>query len=147
MDRQDSQLRVLLVEDSEDDRFFFQHAFNRAELNARLYIAKDGLEAIEFLKTEAAVAGGPNFPDVVFLDLKMPELDGFDVLRWMHDQSLLALMKVYVLSGSDEPKDIELAKQLGAKKYLVKHVKAQLLRDLLGAPVGSPEHNPQVPKT
>ncbi len=124
-------LKVLLVEDLEDDRFFFQHALEHSNLNAELFIAKDGLEAVEFLKSESKVPSRPRFPDVVFLDLKMPEFDGFDVLRWMNRESLLNQTKVYVLSGSDEPRDIQLAKELGAVSYFVKHIKAPALNALL----------------
>jgi CheY-like chemotaxis protein len=123
-------LNVLLVEDSEDDRFFFGHAFERAECDAFLATARDGIEAIEFLRTQAQVPDRPGFPDFIFLDLKMPECDGFDVLRWMKENSLLELTKVFVLSGSSEPQDIQLAKELGACEYLVKPVRFNLLRQI-----------------
>ena len=125
-------LNVLLVEDSEDDRFFFEHAFKRADCAAtNLFIAKDGIEAIEFLKQEAIDPSGPRFPHVLFLDLKMPECDGFDVLRWMKSQGLLPRVKVFILSGSSELQDVQMARELGAREYLVKPVKFQQLRQLL----------------
>jgi len=131
-------LNVLLVEDSEDDAFFFRHAFERAECDARLSTARDGIEAIEFLRTQAEVADRHGFPDFIFLDLKMPECDGFDVLRWMKETSLLARTEVYVLSGSSEPQDIQLAKELGAREYLVKPVRFNLLRQILRGETLSP---------
>jgi CheY-like chemotaxis protein len=130
MDGKPEQLNVLLVEDSEDDRFFFGHAFERADCDARLSTAQDGIEAIEFLRAQAQVADRLGFPDFIFLDLKMPECDGFDVLRWMKENSLLKLTKVFVLSGSSEPQDMQLAKELGACEYLVKPVRFNLLRQI-----------------
>ncbi|HZR21395.1 MAG TPA: response regulator [Verrucomicrobiae bacterium] len=131
MDDKRERLNVLLVEDSEDDRFFFRHAFERADCDASLFTVQDGIEAIEFLKTQARVGDRAGFPDFIFLDLKMPECDGFDVLRWMKDNSVLELTKVFVLSGSSEPQDIQLAKELGACEYLVKPVRFNLLRQIL----------------
>jgi CheY-like chemotaxis protein len=124
---------VLLVEDSEDDRFFFVHAFNRAECHAQLYTVSDGIEAIQFLTKEARVNEHSRFPEFIFLDLKMPECDGFDVLRWMKENSLLERVKVFVLSGSAEPQDVQLAKELGAREYLVKPIRHHLLQRLVKA--------------
>jgi CheY-like chemotaxis protein len=124
-------LKVLLVEDSEDDRFFFQHAFTRAQCDAQLSMAKDGIEGIELLQKSVQSSEGFAHPDVIFLDLKMPDCDGFDVLRWMRDHALLETIKVYVLSGSSEPQDISLARELGATDYLVKPIKHTRLQQLL----------------
>lgn len=124
-------LNVLLVEDSEDDRFFFEHAFKRAQSNAQLYIAKDGIEAIEILQCAKTVAGRPPCPQVMFLDLKMPECDGFDVLRWMKEHSLIEAVKVFILSGSSEAQDMELARELGAIDYFVKPLRFGQLQQLL----------------
>lgn len=131
METKEKKINVLLVEDSEDDRFFFEHAFNRAQLHANLFTVRDGIEAIEFLQTEAKSIDRARFPDCVFLDLKMPEFDGFDVLRWMRDHSLLESIKVFVLSGSSEPQDIRLAKELGARDYLVKPIRYTGLQQVL----------------
>ena len=124
-------LNVLLVEDSEDDRFFFEHTFKLAESDARLFVTKDGIEAIEFLQNEAQRSDGSNYPKVMFLDLKMPDCDGFDVLRWMKEHSPPERIQVYVLSGSSEPQDVELAQRLGAVDYLVKPLRLNRLKELL----------------
>jgi CheY-like chemotaxis protein len=133
MEKKGDSPNVLLVEDSEDDRFFFKYAFKRAELGAHLFTAQDGIEAIEFLKKEAGTAARSRFPQFVFLDLKMPECDGFDVLRWMKEHSLLERTSVFVLSGSAEPQDVQLAKELGASEYLVKPIRHTILRQVLQA--------------
>ena len=127
----DKALNVLLVEDLEDDRFLFDYAFKKARLTARLFTAHDGIEALDFFQKKGRFGDEVPSPDIVFLDLKMPECNGFEVLRWMKDRSLLQNIKVYVLSGSSEPQDIALARELGARDYLVKPITSQLLQELL----------------
>jgi|SRR5687768_8823094 len=133
MSGRDESLNVLLVEDSEDDRYFFDHAFHRAQLKAKLFVANDGQEVIDFFQHQGRFAAPDRFPrpDVVFLDLKMPGHSGFDVLRWMREHRLLPAVKVIVLSGSDEPQDIQLCRELGAEEYIVKPIDTALIRKLL----------------
>ena len=133
MTKTDTSLNVLLVEDSADDRFFFQHAFERAGTQAKLFIVSDGFDALDYLENKGRFADAAHFPrpDIVFLDLKMPGRSGFDVLRWMAERSLLGRIKVIVLSGSDEPQDAEKSRQLGAHDYIVKPIDSARLQQLL----------------
>ncbi len=134
MSNTDTILNVLLVEDSDDDRYFFEHALKRAgAAKTRLCIANDGLEAIQFFENKGRFADPRAFPqpDVVFLDLKMPGRNGFEVLRWLNEHSRLKSTKVIVLSGSAEPQDMEMARKLGAQDYLVKPVTVDRLQELL----------------
>jgi len=100
-----------------------------------LFTANDGLEAIDYFQNQGRFISSQQFPqpDIMFLDLKMPGCDGFDVLRWMKERSLVTQVKVLVLSGSSEPQDMALARELGAQDYLVKPVTSQQLRPLLAA--------------
>src|SRR5258705_7126547 len=96
---------VLLVDDSEDDRFFFGLALKSAAATAHLVCAEDGEEAIEYLGHAGDFknpAESPQ-PDYMFLDLKMPRRDGFEVLEWMARNSLEGRFPIIVLSGSHEP--------------------------------------------
>jgi two-component system, response regulator len=129
----DKVLNILLVEDSEDDRFFFQHAFDRARVNAKLFVVNDGLEALDYLQSKGSFADPHQSPrpDIVFLDLKMPRRNGFEVLEWMQERSLLDCVKVIVLSGSHEPQDMEQCRKLGARDYVVKPIDAERLQQLL----------------
>jgi two-component system response regulator len=68
---------------------------------------------------------------VVFLDIKMPKLDGFETLRWIRKQEALKALPVFVLSGSDEPRDVRRATELGATRYVVKHPPAEVFARLL----------------
>ena len=121
---------VLLVEESEDDAFFFERTLQKAGRIGCVQRAADGAEAIAFLRT--ALAGPPEkLPRVVFLDLKMPVLNGFEVLEWMATEPFPPEMRVIVLSGSDHHEDRSRAAQLGATDYLVKPVRVRDLQKLL----------------
>ena len=121
---------VLLVEDSDDDAFFFERAFEKAGTTCSLQRAVDGAEAVDFLRKALA---GPreNLPRVVFLDLKMPLLNGFEVLEWIATEQIPREMRVIVLSGSDDQRDKSRAAQLGATDYVVKPVRIADLQRLL----------------
>jgi DNA-binding response OmpR family regulator len=128
-------MNVLLVEDLEDDRFIFQRTLKIIRPDVTLYTAHDGLEAIDYFQNRGRFDDGQFFPkpDVMFLDLKMPGCNGFDVLRWMKERSLVDSVKVLVLSGSSEPQDMALARELGARDYLVKPITSEQLGRLLTA--------------
>lgn len=105
---------ILLIEDSEDDVFIFQRALKDARIGNPVQVASHGEQAIEQL------SGGGSLPFIVFLDLKLPYIDGFDVLRWIRKQPHLDSIPVVVLTSSDEERDHSTAYQLGARSYIVK---------------------------
>ncbi len=121
---------ILLVEDSEDDAFFFERALEKAGTTCSLQRAADGAEAVNFLRDALAGPQG-KLPKVVFLDLKMPFLNGFEVLEWIATEQLPREMRVIVLSGSDHHEDRSRAAQLGATDYLVKPVRVGDLQRFL----------------
>jgi CheY-like chemotaxis protein len=123
-------LNILLVDDSEDDRYFFERTLRRLGRNTRLFIAEDGDAAITFLENSAQPACEHPMVDIIFLDLKMPGRNGFDVLRWMNEKPFRSV-KVIVLSGSQQPADIKLAKDLGAHGYMVKPATPESLSEWL----------------
>lgn len=119
-------VRILLVEDSEDDLFFFKRSLKQTGVDAQLVHQPDGRSAVEYL--ERVLAGNESMPDLMFLDLKMPAFTGFEVLEWIAQRSLLRLLPVAVLSGSEQPGDVERALALGATAYFVKPILVQQLR-------------------
>jgi CheY-like chemotaxis protein len=119
-------LRILLVEDSDDDLFFFKRALKQTGAIAHLVHQSDGRAAIAYL--ERVLGGDEPTPDLMFLDLKMPALTGFEVLEWIGQQNLLPRLPVAVLSGSEQPGDVERALALGATAYFVKPILVQQLR-------------------
>src|SRR5688572_32912528 len=90
---------VFLAEDSEDDAFFFQRALRKADTGCSLLRAENGKVAIELLK-ESRSAG--EAPILIFLDLKMPVLSGFEVLEWLRFSDFERAPRVIVLSGSND---------------------------------------------
>ena len=113
---------ILLAEDSEDDVILIERAFRKAKVTAPLKIVRDGEEAICYLSGFARFADRAQFPlpDLVLLDLRLPNRDGFEVLGWIKDQPELKKLPVIVLTQSDRIKDANEAYQLGAYSFLIK---------------------------
>lgn len=129
---------VLLVEDSPDDAYFFQRALARARVPCSVKHVLNGREAVDLLA--AASASGAQLPDLIFLDLKMPVMSGFDVLEWLQKQPFAAKLRVFVLSGSNQQYDRERAQSFGASDYLVKPISSEELAGRLRS-VASKERN------
>jgi CheY-like chemotaxis protein len=125
--------RVLIAEDDPTDIFLLQRAFAVAEVPAILHVVRDGQEAIDYLEGEASYGDrqAHPLPDLLLLDLKMPKLNGFDVLSWLKRQPGLKRLLVTVLTSSDQPQDINRAYDLGANSYLLKPHSSQELSDLV----------------
>jgi CheY-like chemotaxis protein len=111
----------LLVEDNADDVFFMQRAFKRAGLENPLQIVTNGDQAIAYLSGDSEFADRKKypFPNMIFLDLKLPGRDGFDVLTWLR-QEKMSDVPVAVLTSSPEEVDRRRARLLGAEAYLLK---------------------------
>jgi CheY-like chemotaxis protein len=124
---------ILAAEDDPTDAYFFQRAFKRAGLPVLLHFVRDGQEVIDYLQGEGQFAdrAAHPLPQLVLLDLKMPRLDGFEVLEWMRQQPGFNDLQVVIFSSSDEPKDINRAYGLGANWYLVKPHSMEELTDLV----------------
>src|SRR5690349_10297660 len=102
--------KILLVEDSEDDAFFFDLALERSGWPCDRDHIIDGAQAIEYIDQAWKTA---TVPDVIFLDLKLPVLTGFEVLEWIAEQNFRPRLNVVILSGSDHHSDIVRARALG----------------------------------
>jgi CheY-like chemotaxis protein len=121
---------VLLAEDSEDDAFLFQHTFSKSNVSCGLHCVTNGAEAVEFLKN-AAKDSSHSSGVILFLDLKMPVLNGFEVLEWIGTQAFNFPLQVIVLSGSEHEMDKTRAAQLGAGEYIVKPIRPAHLQHIL----------------
>jgi CheY-like chemotaxis protein len=126
-------LKILLVEDSPDDVFFFRRAVSKAGILAETQVAADGLEAIHYLTNQRQGADpAKNAPaGVMFLDLKLPHVNGFEVLEWVRDHPELPTPPIIVLTSSDEPQDRDRATSLGASLFLTKPPAVEQLREAL----------------
>lgn len=114
---------MLLAEDDEHDVFFMQRAFGRAGVTQPIMAVNNGQEAIQYLHGEGNFADRSKYPAprLVLLDLKMPLVDGFEVLSWIREQpGLREWLPVLVLSSSAQEADVKKALALGAHEYLVK---------------------------
>jgi len=112
---------AFLVDDSEDDRLFMQLILKRSSKLVVIGEARDGQEAIDYLKGEGVFSNRQIYPmpDVLLLDLKMPGKNGYDVLQWLKTQSFNDLT-VVVVSGSWLAEDISKSLALGAHGYFKK---------------------------
>lgn len=115
---------VLLVEDDQDDIDVTLRAFRRAGLGD-VAVARDGVEALDYLRD-----GARPLPRVVFLDLRMPRLDGFEVLRRARGEPRTALLPIVVLTSSTEPGDLAAAYQAGANSYVRKAIDVDRFDDV-----------------
>jgi CheY-like chemotaxis protein len=113
---------ILLVEDDDNDVYFMKRAAQQAGILHSLQVAQDGQEALDYLGGLREYADRQRFPlpYLVLLDLKLPRVMGFEVLKWIRQQPELRTSIVIVLSSSELGPDIERAYQLGANSYLVK---------------------------
>jgi CheY-like chemotaxis protein len=113
---------ILLAEDREDDITLILKAFAKAQVCNPLQIVRDGEEAIAYLRGEGKYANRDEFPlpALVLLDLKMPKVDGFEVLKWLRQQPGLSALRVVVLTSSDAIRDVNTAYHLGANSFMVK---------------------------
>ncbi len=110
---------ILLVEDNPMDVDLTKRAFARRKLSNPLHIARDGEEALQWIPRWEA--GEPR-PVIILLDLKLPKVDGLEVLRQLKAHPLCRTIPVAMLTSSDEDRDIETAYQLGVNSYIVKPV-------------------------
>ncbi|HEX4265566.1 MAG TPA: response regulator [Verrucomicrobiae bacterium] len=128
-----SQPVILLAEDDENDIFFMRRALQKADVNCPLYVTRDGKEALDYLGGAGPFADREHYPipALMFLDLKMPFLNGFDVLEWIHSQSSLKDIPVVILTSSAEDRDRKKAAQLGAKAYCVKPPTHEMVKEMM----------------
>ncbi len=113
---------ILLAEDDENDVFLMGRAFDRAGIPNPLIVVHNGQEAIDYLggKGKFADRAKHPMPGLLLLDLKMPWMDGFDVLAWLRGQPQFNTLPVVVLTSSKLQADIDKSRDLGVYDYRVK---------------------------
>lgn len=124
MNRQWRAVRVLFVDDSSMDVELALDAFRQANLTDRVEVVSGGQEALDYLFGAGRYSDRVRYPlpDVVLLDLKMPVIDGFEVLRRVKSTPVLRRIPVVVLTSSREEGDRALSYDIGANSYLVKPI-------------------------
>jgi CheY-like chemotaxis protein len=112
---------VVLVEDDENDLVLMNRAFSRARVEHPLLVAHNGEEAIALLKSDTDTGEGKTLlPSLLITDLKMPKLNGFELLIWLQTQPQFHQIPKLILSSSVLEEDLQKSLQLGATAYLVK---------------------------
>ncbi|OYV74980.1 MAG: two-component system response regulator [Chromatiales bacterium 21-64-14] len=111
---------ILLVEDNPDDEALTLRAFRKNNICNRVVVARDGVEALDYLLKLSP--GAPGMPAVVLLDLKLPKVDGLEVLRRIRAHESIRLLPVVILTSSREEQDLAASYSLGANSYVRKPV-------------------------
>ena len=112
---------ILVAEDDPDDRFLIEQAFKTSGLINRLFFVEDGEELLDYLLgREKFAANGPNVPECLLLDLKMPRKDGREALWEIRQNPEFANLRILVLSTSDSENDKQYCAELGVSGYVTK---------------------------
>lgn len=128
-------LVILVAEDDPNDLELLRHVVNENGVEVNFQSAQDGEQVIDYLKAQRQFAdrAAHPIPDIIVLDLKMPRVNGFEVLEWLRQQPALASIPVIILSGSGLESDIREAYRLGANTYFTKPGQLAELRKIVSS--------------
>ena len=114
---------ILLVEDNPDDEILTIRAFRRSGIGNKIVVARDGVEALDYLLgTGKRVGDGPLAPQLVLLDLNLPLIDGLEVLRRFREDTAGKMLPVVLLTSSREQRDLIAGYKLGCNSYVRKPI-------------------------
>jgi CheY-like chemotaxis protein len=124
------ELDILLVEDNQDDMDLALHALNREKLANNIFVARDGEEALDFLfcRGRFAQRSFEHPPKLVLLDLKLPKVDGMEVLKQVKSDPRTKTIPVVIMTSSKEERDLVSGYNLGANSYIQKPVDFEQFR-------------------
>jgi two-component system response regulator len=129
-----SEIEILLVEDNPDDIDMTLRALRKANIVNHIKVARDGAEALEFIFGDGTQAANhlDEVPKLILLDLKLPKIDGFEVLKRIKGDPRTKKIPVVVLTSSREQQDVVETYQLGVNSYIVKPVNFESFVDAVG---------------
>lgn len=120
------QAEILIVEDDPNDARLLMRVMRKSNLADKTLFMKDGAEALDFLFNQ-----GSNMPKVIFLDLKMPRVDGIEFLSRLRSDSRTKQTPVVILTGSKEERDLKNAYSLGIASYVTKPIRFEQVASLM----------------
>lgn len=124
---------VVYAEDDENDVFFMERAFSKLKLRGALHVVSNGREAVDYLAGAFAYADRSKYPlpDILLLDVKMPEMSGLEVLKWARAQPEFQALPIVLFTSSTQRTDIETSREYRASAYLVKPSNSENLEMLV----------------
>jgi CheY-like chemotaxis protein len=122
---------ILLVEDNDADAELALRAFRRRKISSPVYVARDGEEALDYVERRGAFAEDAPIPSVILLDLRIPKVDGLEVLHQLKQHPIYRNIPVVVLTTSAEDRDVRRAYELGAASYIVKPVEFEKFQEVV----------------
>jgi len=127
-------VEILLVEDNADDEELTLRALKKVNLVNHIHVVRDGAEALDYIFCTGAYAHRTieNDPKLIFLDLKLPKVDGLEVLQRIKSDERTRVIPVVVLTSSREERDIVESYQLGVNSYMVKPVDFEQFMQAVG---------------
>jgi len=125
------ELDILLVEDNQDDMDLALHALRREKLANHIFVARDGEEALDFLFCRGTFAqrSFERPPKLVLLDLKLPKVDGMEVLKQVKSDPRTKTIPIVIMTSSKEERDLVVSYHLGANSYIQKPVDFDQFRE------------------
>ena len=126
------QAPILVVEDNENDAMLIGRGLTNACIPNPKHFVKTGEEAVHYLQGVELYSDRKRYPlpALILLDLKLPGMDGFEVLKWIRSQHQFRELRVLVLTCSSEVRDVNRAYQLGANSFLIKPLEFESVRAL-----------------
>lgn len=122
---------ILLVEDNPADVELTLRAFRRRKLTNPITVARDGEQVLDYVYRRGAFAGGVPVPGLILLDLRLPNVDGLEVLRELKSHPVYRNIPVVVLTTSGQDGDIKRSYELGAASYIVKPLEFEKFQEVI----------------
>lgn len=129
----DEAFPILIAEDDENDIVILEHALRQVGFANPVHVCRDGAEVLAYFCGQGPFADRAKFPfpRILITDLKMPKVDGMQILKWLHEHPECNVIPRIVLTASRLASDIQQAYKLGANSYLVKPVNYERLTEML----------------